>query len=97
MTITLLALHCLNALCDDYENLDALTAEVRRATHGVVSKSEMAECLQHLVACGWVNAFRFDGAQSKYIPIATLEELSENWFLISENGREKLDQNWIDD
>jgi hypothetical protein len=91
-------LHCLNALCDDYENLDAITSEVRKATHGAISKGEVAECLRHLVNNGLVTAFEFDGQHSKYIPVTTLEnELSENWFLISEKGGTELDQNWVDD
>ena len=101
MTVSILDLHCLNAVCDDYENVESITAEVRRSSHGNVSDAEIAECLSELTAAGLVNVFRFDPHSGRYEPVpfakVAAEGLRQVWFLITTKGHEELDANWVED
>jgi len=97
MTLTLLDLHCLNALCDDYENVVSVTADVRRSTHGNVSENEIRKCLAELKSKGWVSVYEFDSTRSSYNRVECLtEDWSNIWFFINDDGRKKLHQNWVD-
>ena len=60
MTVSILDLHCLNAVCDDYEDVESITAEVRKSSHGNVGDAEIAECLSELAAAGLIDVFWFD-------------------------------------
>ena len=53
MTVSILDLHCLNAVCDDHETVESITAEVRRSSHGNVH-DEAGECLAEIAAAGLV-------------------------------------------
>ena len=64
MTVSILDLHCLNAVCDDYESLDSICEEVRRSSHGNVNRDEVADAILERL-----KTSRVDGA----IP-ATLED-----------------------
>jgi hypothetical protein len=101
MTVSILDLHCLNAVCDDYENVESITAEVRRSSHGNVSDAEIAECLSELAAAGLVHVFRFDPHSGRYEPVpfpkVAAEGLRQFWFLITPKGHEELDANWVED
>lgn len=97
MTLTLLDLHCLNALCDDYENIASTMADVRRSAHGNVTEAEIRECLQELKSNGWASAYEFNSIKGEYIEISDLSgDWSNFWFLITDQGRRELDQNWVD-
>jgi hypothetical protein len=101
MTVSILDLHCLNAVCDDYENVESITAEVRRSSHGNVSDAEIAECLSELAAAGLVNVFHFDACSGRYEPVSFTQfvpaDLRRAWFLITPKGQEELDANWVED
>ncbi len=101
MTVSILDLHCLNAVCDDYETVESITAEVRRSSHGNVRDDEVAECLAEMLAAGLVNVFRFDAGSGRYEPLPlgmpTRDALQKSWFLIAPKGRQELDANWVED
>ncbi len=101
MTVSIMDLHCLNAVCDDYENVESITAEVRRSSHGNVGDTEVAECLSELAAAGLLNVFHFNAGSSRYEPVLlknfVRDELRRAWFLITPKGREELDANWVED
>jgi hypothetical protein len=101
MTVSILDLHCLNAVCDDYENVESITAEVRRSSHGNVCDSEIAECLAEMAAARLIDVFFFDPNSSRYAlssnTVITAETISGAWFLITPKGRGELAANWVDD
>jgi len=101
MTVSIMDLHCLNAVCDDYENVESITSEVRRSSHGNVGDTEVADCLSELAAAGLVRVFRFDRHSSRYEPVpcakVAAEGLRQVWFLITPKGQEELDANWVED
>jgi hypothetical protein len=100
MTVSILDLHCLNAVCDDYEDVESITAEVRKSSHGNVSDIDVADCLSELAAAGMVAAFWFDAGPSRYVPAdlheVTPERLRAAWFRITPKGHEELDANWAE-
>lgn len=99
MTVSILNLHCLNAVCDDYENLAGITEEVRRSSHGNVGNAEIAECLTEMVAAGLIDVFSFNPGSGHYLPVpipmAAEDDLSAAWFLITTKGRGELTANWV--
>lgn len=101
MTVSIMDLHCLNAVCDDYENVESITAEVRRSSHGNVGDTEVADCLSELAAAGLVNVFHFNACSGRYEPVSftkvVTDDLRRAWFLITSKGQEELDANWVED
>lgn len=96
MTLTLLDLHCLNAMCDDYENITSVMTSVRRDTHGNVNQMEIRECLVKLKSNGWATAYEFNPLSGKFVEANDLSgDWSSLWFLIADQGRKKLDENWV--
>jgi hypothetical protein len=97
MTLTLLDLHCLNALCDDYENIPSIREDVRRSAHGDVTEEEIRDCLVELKINGWAAAFKFNVSQSQYVEVDDLNgDWPNMWFHITNEGRQELDRNWVD-
>ena len=101
MTVSIMDLHCLNAVCDDYENVESITAEVRRSSHGNVGDTEVAECLSELAAAGLLNVFHFNACSGLYEHVLSTKvvphDLRRAWFLITPKGQEELDANWVED
>lgn len=101
MTVSILDLHCLNAVCDDYENIESITAEVRRSSHGNVTADEVAECLAEMATARLIEVFRFDSGSGRYEPLSpaplTADDHQTSWFLISAKGRRELEANWAED
>jgi hypothetical protein len=95
--IDLIALHCLNSLCDDYENVTTILSDVRQATHGNFQAEDIQRTLADLVAEDLVCAYEFDAANSRYVPIpGPAANLSDKWFFITETGRTRLNREWVD-
>jgi hypothetical protein len=98
MKVSILDLHCLNAVCDDYEQLDEIVADVRRSSHGNVVEQEVAACLMDLARDGLVAFFRFDSSTGTYIPqFDPPADLAGVWVTLTEAGRRELNANWVDD
>ena len=97
MKVALLTLHCLNAVADDHESLESITADVRRATHGDVSPDDVAACLGDLARDALVGVFAFDREVCRYVPLAGVPTtLADKWFSITAQGRDELRTNWVD-
>jgi DNA-binding PadR family transcriptional regulator len=95
--IDLLALHCLNSLCDDYENITTILSDLRQATHGDIKAEDVEGILSDLVADELVSAYDFDAANSQYVPSdGTSAGLKDKWFFITEKGRMRLNHEWVD-
>ena len=69
MTVSILDLLRFNAVCDDHETVESITAEVRRSSHGNVH-DEAGECLAEIAAAGLVDFFHFDAGSGRYVPAA---------------------------
>jgi hypothetical protein len=97
VTVSILDLHCLNAVCDDYESLDSICEEVRRSSHGNVNRDEVADAILELSRDGLVEAFEFDTRAELYIAVrGVIADVAAKWFLITTKGRAELDANWVD-
>ena len=96
MTVSILGLHCLNAVTDDYENLGSILDEVRRTSHGNVTADEVAAAVAEMVADGLVAVYRFEPRDQAFVPAAPGAAVSESfWFRITPTGRRELDANWV--
>lgn len=97
MTVSILNLHCLNAVCDDYENVESIRDEVRRSSHGNVTDREIVESLHELVREGMVQAAEVDSVTGEFITRGLMSDgLSGMWFVITPKGRVELDANWVE-
>lgn len=83
MKVSLLNLHCLNALCDDRETVSSILSDVRHSTHGDISIDEISGCLEELTAEGMVSR--------------AADEAGTEWFELTAKGRQELDAQWVDD
>lgn len=98
MTFSWLALHCLNAVCDDYEDLTAIHAQVCRDTQRHVNVSEVEACVAELAAKGMIAVFVYDAEQARYVPRDHSTVGGPNrWFFITQEGRIALDQSWAEE
>ncbi|MFM9058017.1 MAG: hypothetical protein ACKOSQ_02630 [Planctomycetaceae bacterium] len=98
MRVSILNLHCLNAIADDYETVDSVIDDVRRSSHGNVNADEIAACLVELVRDGLAEPCRFDEVTSRYVPLQAVPSgLQSTWFRITELGRRQLDADWVDE
>ena len=98
MKVSILDIHCLNAVCDDYEQLQEIVADVRRSSHGNVADQEVAACLMDLARDGLVAFFRLNASTGTYIPQFNLPtDLAGVWITLTEAGRRELNANWVDD
>ena len=98
MKVSLLDLHCLNAVADDLETAASILDDVRRSSHGRVDSADVAACLAELVRDGLAEACVFDQATAAYSPVTgALQDFDSLWFRITDRGRQHLDANWVDD
>lgn len=98
MKVSILDLHCLNALADDYETIASIVDDVRRSSPGNVDADNVATCMTDLVREGLVDAYRLDPATSTYVRIVALpDRLDDAWFRINDRGRQQLDASWVDE
>jgi len=95
MPVTLLDLYCLNALCDDYENVASIQAGVRWATHGNINitEEEVKEGLIRLYKEGLVEVYDYDPLQTAFLLSEIAGDWNRKWFFIAAAGRKELDQN----
>jgi hypothetical protein len=98
MKVSILDLHCLNAIADDYERTVSIIDDVRRSSHGNVEATDVAVCLAELVRDGFAGAYRFDGTTGRYEPVMTMPPQDDSlWFRITDSGRRQLDEHWVED
>jgi hypothetical protein len=98
MTVSILDLHCLNAVTDDHENLASILEEVRRTSHGNVSRQEVVASLEEMAASGLVTAYSLDARRSDFFPVDPAgKDVSSLWFRITPAGLAELESNWVDE
>ena len=98
MKVSLLDLHCLNAVADDLETADSILEDVRRSSHGKVDPADVAACLAEVVRDGMAEACVFDQATAAYVPATSaVQDFDSLWFRITDRGRQHLDANWVED
>jgi len=97
MKITAIDLHCLNSICDDYENLPLIINEVKQAIRRDITDKAIESSLFKLVQCGFVAVYDFDSGKSSFRP-SSIDPIHwpSKWFLITPLGREALEKNWDD-
>lgn len=83
MRVSILNLHCLNALSDDREDLSSIVLDVRRSTHSDVTIEEVASCLNDLV--------------TENMAARSTDAAGGEWFELTAKGRQELDASWVDD
>lgn len=96
MTISILDLHCLNAVTDDYENVASILEEMRRASHGNVSAREVVAALEEMAGTGLLTAYSLGPHGEGFIAADPAgQDFSNLWFKISPAGLAKLKANWV--
>jgi hypothetical protein len=96
MTVSILDLHCLNAVTDDYENVASILEEMRRASHGNVSAKEVVAALQEMAGTGLLTAYSLGPHGQGFIAADPAgQDFSNLWFKISPAGLAKLKANWV--
>ena len=83
---------CLNALCDDWENVESLRAHLEIAPTDVVGTVALDACLRRAVADGLADAFDFKGKEGFVRHNGALGKTADLWFFITERGRNALEQ-----
>lgn len=83
MRVSILNLHCLNALSDDREDLSSIVSDVRRSTHSDVTIHEVASCLNDLVADN--------------MAVQSTDAAGVEWFELTAKGRQELDSSWVEE
>jgi hypothetical protein len=97
MTVSILDLHCLNAVTDDYENVASILEEVRRTSHGNVSMSEVVAALEEMACAGLLAPYSLEPHGQGFVPAdQTGKDLSSLWFRITPAGLAELEANWVD-
>lgn len=97
MTVSILDLHCLNAVTDDHESLPAILDEVRRTSHGNVSRQDVVASLEEMAAGGLVAAYALDRDHSRFVAVdPSALDASSLWFRITPAGLAELEANWVD-
>ncbi len=97
MTVSVFELHCLNALCDDYENVITVRDDIQKSMHGKVTADEVGQCIIELARKGLIDIFRLDPAAASFLPLDEgFSDLCDKWFSITPQGRVELDANWVD-
>jgi hypothetical protein len=98
MKVSILDLHCLNAVCDDFETLPDIAADVRKSSHGNVSDQDVAACLIDLARDGFVALYAYDPTSGSYVPrSAAPPDLAGTWIAATAAGRRELDTHWVED
>lgn len=88
--------HCLNSVCDDYENVHHIQESVVEAMGKGVSVAEMYSVLKHMADLKLLDVFVFDKKTQGFQKLSQWHELEklDAWFLINVFGRKALDENW---
>lgn len=90
-------LHCLNALCDDYEDIFNVTNEVISQTGKKLSPTEVESLLDGLIELRLVDRFFYNSEIQSYVVDEGQSKPSNScWFYITKKGRVALDENWND-
>jgi hypothetical protein len=97
MKLEIIDLHCLNATCDDYENIQSILDDVRKAVHFPVEKEAVTQSVRKLHDQKLIDAFYYDAPKTSFVITNPGEsQFEETWFSISEAGRRVLDEIWVD-
>jgi hypothetical protein len=91
--------YILNVPTDDYENFERVLIEVTDFVETEISESKVLEGIKKLVSQGLLDVFDYDNQQSKFhqISFEQVSDIKSVWFLITERGRQVLDENWTDE
>lgn len=97
MTISILGLHCLNSVSDDYEPVASILEDVRAASHCDITLGEVVATLDEMRAEGLIAAFTLDPNAATFVPAdATTDSGSAILYRITAAGRKELAANWVD-
>lgn len=98
MRLSILDLHCLNAMADDHETVASIAEDVRRSTHGKLDEADITACVAELLRDGLADAFRVNDASGEYVRTSSVPDHADRlWFHITDRGRRQLDENWVEE
>jgi hypothetical protein len=91
-----LRLHCLNATCDDYENIASIQSQVFHDARVQLEPEQIIDYLKSLERENLVDVFVYDVAEESFKPVrdAGRVDFRNCWFLINQNGRRYLGDHW---
>jgi hypothetical protein len=91
--------YILNSPADGYENVEFILIDVNSAVETKVSKDQVIDGIKKLIQNGLFDAFEYDAKKSDFIRIGfdQIQDIESLWFLMTERGRQVLDENWTDE
>ena len=93
MKLNKLDLYCLNSVCDDFENLQSISDQVRDELTEPTSEQELVQSIRKLADHKLVGIYSFVLDCNDFILDDTLE-IQKAWIFISPSGRKELDRQW---
>lgn len=89
-------IHCLNSVCDDFENANHIQESVVEAIGRRVPDVEIISALRNLANQKLLDVYTFDKYTQKFLKINQWIEsrIHQVWFFINSDGRKVLDVNW---
>lgn len=97
MTISILLLHCLNAVSDDYEPAASILEDVRAASHCDITLGEVVATLDEMSAEGLIAAFTLNPKTAAFILAdVTTDRSSTILYRFTTAGRKELAANGVD-
>lgn len=98
MKISIDKIHFLNAVCDDFENLESISKELGQLTGKEIIRSEFERLAAELIKFNLVEMYTYDSNNQNYVVTEDIPKSStQTWFYITQKGRVVLDENWMED
>jgi hypothetical protein len=84
---------CLNAVTDDYENLQSIESLVSRESKRKIDRQAIGAVMNRLCNLGLVVAYHYDQNGCRFLPQndGSLKNFDALWFYVSSAGREVLE------
>ena len=95
MILTEEQLYCLNATCDDYENLTSIIGDIALSTNKEIDVEQAKLLLKQLLELKLLDIFTYDIVSQEYKKqTGSIGAIDSYWFYITDKGRSMLDEQW---
>jgi hypothetical protein len=93
-----LELHCLNAVTDDFENIESIERQVKRDINQEVARQDITTVIEGLCRRGLITAHRYDIGRRQFIAehFSFHNNVEDFWFYINPEGRAVLESEWTE-
>ena len=95
MKLTTPDIHFLNAVTDDYENLDLIEKQIAKDLGYAIKREEVKSIARKLIELKLIQAFPSPNqTDSVWLPRKDNPVVESDWFLITQKGRDSLEKEW---